>query len=70
MVEIFKDIPQSVRERTKIITDLVLESPTLENIQILADYAASSPTEEIKSFIDFYINLHFEESMKERNENE
>ena len=70
MIEIFKDIPQSIREQTKVITDLVLESPTLEKIQILADYAANSPTEEIKNFIDFYINLRFEESMKERNEDE
>ena len=62
MVEIFKDIPQSVKDRAEFIFDITIGSKYIPDVvKVLNDYTNSCVNEEEKEFVQFYFNLRLQE---------
>lgn len=62
MTELFTNIPESVKERTKMFVDLTLKNEDpFEIVNILNEYTENCQNEEEKEFVQFYINMKLEE---------
>lgn len=59
--ELFTNIPDEVKERTKLIADFALTQLSLPNaIKMLAQYANTCYDEEEQNYVDFYFNMRLE----------
>jgi hypothetical protein len=62
MTELFTNIPESVKERTKMFVDLTLKNEDpFEIVNVLNEYTENCQNEEEKEFVQFYINMKLEE---------
>lgn len=61
-IELFPNIPQDVRDRTKLIADFALmQNDAISAVKILSEYANTCINEEEQEFVDFYFNMRFEQ---------
>lgn len=61
MIEIFENIPQDVKDRTKFIFDMAIRNQKLpEMVKLLNEYTENCINEEEKEFVQFYFNLRME----------
>ena len=68
MQEIFKQIPDRIKEQAKHWVDLALKQKNpYDAAAMVAEYANSCFNEEEKDFVDFYFNLRLEELLNENN---
>lgn len=68
MQEIFKQIPDRIKEQAKYWVDLALKQKNpYDAAAMVAEYANSCFNEEEKDFVDFYFNLRLEELLNENN---
>lgn len=66
MVEIFTNISEEMKTQTKYWVDLALrQSNPLEGAKILSDFYSVQENENDRNFIDFYINMRFQQLNKE-----
>ena len=62
MVEIFTDIPETVKQQTELVVDLAFSKKNIVDIvRALNEYTDSCKNEEEKEFVKFYINMKLEE---------
>ena len=62
MVEIFTDIPETVKQQTELVVDLAFSKKNIVDIvRALNEYTDSCENEEEKEFVKFYINMKLEE---------
>ena len=60
--EIFVNIPEEVKERTKLVADFALtQLPLPDAIKMLAQYANTCFDEEEQDYVAFYFNMRFEQ---------
>ena len=65
MIELFNEIPQEVRDRTKFWFEVSLSQPhASDSIQMLEEYKNSCTNEYEKEFIEFYISMRMEQLMR------
>ena len=70
MIEIYSDIPESVRERAKFWVDFALQQKNpMDGIKMIADYANSCSNLHEQDFVDFYFKLRMEQLRNENNLN-
>lgn len=61
-IELFPNIPQDVRDRTKLIADFALmQNDAISAVKILSEYANTCINEEEQEFVDFYFNMRLEQ---------
>ncbi len=62
MNEIFSDIPEEVKIKTKLFFELAMAQPRITDaINTLKEYRDTCKNEEEKEFVDFYFNMRFEQ---------
>lgn len=62
MTEIFADIPEEVRIKTKLFFELAMAQPyVVDVINTLKEYIDTCTNEEEKEYADFYFNMRFEQ---------
>ena len=60
--ELFVNIPEEVKERTKLVADFALTQLQLpEAVKMLAQYTNTCFDEEEQDYVDFYFNMRFEQ---------
>ena len=68
MIELFADLPEEVKEKTKLIIDFVINNFTpQQGIEFLSNYLNSCNDEQEKQFIDFYFSLRMAQILDEDN---
>ena len=70
MIELFPDISENMRKKTKFWVDLALCNHNLyEGLQLISEYVNRCKTEREKEYVDFYFNLRLEQLIDESNFN-
>lgn len=65
-IEIFANIPEEVKEQTKLIANFIFSHLNQEDALIfINNYISSCENEEEKEFIRFYFNMRIEQILKE-----
>ena len=68
MIEIFKDIPEEVREQTTLVANFIFSQLEPEaGLKFMDSYIASCENEAEKEFIRFYFNMRLEQILNEGN---
>ena len=68
MIEIFTNIPEEVKEQTKLIVNFIFSNFEPEaGLKFMESYIASCENEEEKDFIRFYFNMRMEQLLNENN---
>ena len=67
-IEIFANIPEEVREQTRLIANFIFSQLDPEaGLKFMESYIASCDNEEEKEFIRFYFNMRMEQLLNENN---
>ena len=68
MIEIFTNIPEEVKEQTKLIVNFIFSQLDPESgLKFIESYISSCQDEEEKSFVRFYFNMRMEQLLNENN---
>lgn len=68
MIEIFANIPEEVKEQTKLIVNFIFSQLDPESgLKFIESYISSCQDEEEKEFIRFYFNMRMEQLLNENN---
>lgn len=68
MTEIFANIPEEVKEQTKLVANFIFSQLEPESgLKFMESYIASCENEEEKEFIRFYFNMRMEQLLNENN---
>ena len=68
MIEIFTNIPEEVKEQTKLIVNFIFSQLDPESgPKFIESYISSCQDEEEKEFIRFYFNMRMEQLLNENN---
>lgn len=68
MVEIFANIPEEVREQTRLIANFIFSQLEPEaGLKFMESYISSCQDEEEKEFVRFYFNMRMEQILNEGN---
>lgn len=68
MVEIFANIPEEVKEQTKLIANFIFSQLEPEaGLKFMESYISSCQDEEEKEFVRFYFNMRMEQILNEGN---
>ena len=68
MTEIFTNIPEEVKEQTKLIVNFIFSQLDPESgLKFIESYISSCQDEEEKSFVRFYFNMRMEQLLNENN---
>lgn len=71
MIEIFENIPQSVKNKAEFVFNMASYRKSAPSIvKILNDYTNSCTNEEEKEFIRFYFNLRMQELLNGNDNNQ
>ena len=66
MIEIFANIPEEVKEQTKLIVNFIFSQLDPESgLKFIESYISSCQDEEEKEFIRFYFNMRMEQLLNE-----
>lgn len=62
MIEIFTNIPEEVKEQTKLIVNFIFSQLDPESgLKFIESYISSCENEEERDFIRFYFNMRMEQ---------
>ena len=68
MIEIFTNIPEEVKEQTKLVVNFIFSQLNPEQgLKFIESYISSCQDEEEKNFIRFYFNMRMEQLVNENN---
>ena len=68
MVEIFANIPEEIREQTRLIANFIFSQLEPEaGLKFMESYISSCQNEEEKEFVRFYFNMRLEQLLNEGN---
>lgn len=68
MIEIFANIPEEVKEQTKLVVNFIFSQLNPEQgLKFIESYISSCQDEEEKSFVRFYFNMRMEQLSNENN---
>lgn len=68
MVEIFANIPEEVKEQTRLIANFIFSQLEPEaGLKFMESYISSCQDEEEKEFVRFYFNMRMEQILNEGN---
>ena len=68
MTEIFVNIPEEVKEQTKLVVNFIFSQLNPEQgLKFIESYISSCQDEEEKNFIRFYFNMRMEQLLNENN---
>lgn len=68
MVEIFTNIPEEVKEQTRLVANFIFSKLEPESgLKFMESYISSCHDEEEKEFVRFYFNMRMEQILNENN---
>ena len=68
MIELFTNIPEEVKEQTKLIINFIFSQLDPESgLKFIESYISSCENEEERDFIRFYFNMRMEQLLNENN---
>lgn len=68
MTEIFANIPEEVREQTKLVANFIFSQLTPDaGLKFMDSYISSCEDDEEKEFVRFYFNMRLEQILNENN---
>ena len=68
MIELFTNIPEEVKEQTKLIINFIFSQLDPESgLKFIESYISSCENEEERDFIRFYFNMRMDQLLNENN---